>query len=97
MANSNIELGKLARVREPGPALDDITVPARYVAASGEALGSQDGHEPIHTSLPAVTECNPNVHVSAKVPSNHGAILRKDFGGVADAVREVAALDRSER
>jgi hypothetical protein len=30
-----------------------------------------------------------------KVGSNHGAVLRKDFPAIADAVREVAALDRS--
>ncbi|MFC7304205.1 alpha/beta fold hydrolase [Streptomyces monticola] len=96
MANSNIELGRLARVRELGPVLDGITVPTRYVVASGESFGSQGGHEQIRTSLPAVTERNPNIQISAKVPSNHGAILRKDFRAVADAVREVAALDRGE-
>ena len=97
MANSNIEVGKLARVSELGPVLDNITVPARYVVASGESFGSQGGHEQIRTSLLAVTERNPNIRISAKVPSNHGAILRKDFRAVADAVREVATLDRSER
>ncbi|GAB3839007.1 alpha/beta fold hydrolase [Kribbella italica] len=96
MANSNIELGKLARVRELGPVLDRITVPARYVVASGESFGSQGGHEQIRTSLPAVAERNPNIRISAKVPSNHGAILRKDFRAVAEAVREIAALDHSE-
>lgn len=43
-----------------------------------------------------MTERNPNIQISAKVPSNHGAILRKDFRAVADAVREVATLDRGE-
>jgi hypothetical protein len=42
-----------------------------------------------------VAERNPNIQISAKVPSNHGSILRKDFRAVA--VREVAAPDRSER
>ncbi|RAG85018.1 alpha/beta hydrolase [Streptacidiphilus pinicola] len=93
MANSNIELGELARAHTLGPVLDHITVPARYVVASGESFGSQGGHEQIRTSLPAVTERNPNIQISAKVPSNHGAILRKDFRAVADAVREVVALD----
>ena len=97
MADSNIELGQLARVRELGPVLDNITVPTRYVVGTGEYFGSQGGHEQIRTSLPAVAERNQNIQISAKVSSNHGSILRKDFRAVADAVREVAALDRTER
>jgi pimeloyl-ACP methyl ester carboxylesterase len=94
-ANSNIELGKLSRERELGPVLDNITVPARYVVASGTSFGSRgDEQERIRTSLDQVTARNPNIQVSAKVPSNHGAILRKDAPAIAEAVREVAALDR---
>jgi pimeloyl-ACP methyl ester carboxylesterase len=97
-AESNIELGKLSRERELGPVLDGITVPVRYVVASGTSFGSRgDEQERIRASLEAVTTRNPNIEVSAKVPSNHGAILRKDFRAVADAVREVAALDRADR
>jgi len=97
MANTNIELGRLARERELGPVLDRITVPTRYVVASGTSLGSKgDGQEQIRASLPAVTARNPNIQISVKVPSNHGAILRKDFRAVADAVREVASLDAAE-
>jgi pimeloyl-ACP methyl ester carboxylesterase len=97
-ADSNIELGKLARERELGPVLDNITVPARYVAASGTSFGSRsDEQERIRTSLDGVTARNPNIKVSAKVASNHGAILRKDFRAIAEAVREVAALDRGRR
>lgn len=95
IANSNIELGRIARVRELGPVLDNITVPTRYVVASGVSLGSKgDEQERVRASLTQVVERNPNIKISAKVPSNHGAILRKDFRAVADAVREVAALDR---
>jgi len=98
MANCNIELGRLARERELGPVLDRITVPTRYVVASGASFGSKgDGQERIRASLPAVTARNPNIQISAKVPSNHGAIVRKDFRAVADAVREVASLDRTDR
>jgi len=97
MANINIELGKLARERELGPVVDNITVPARYVVASGTSLGSKgDEQEQIRASLDKVTARNPNVRISAKVASNHGAILRKDFRAVADAVREVAALGRAD-
>jgi hypothetical protein len=92
IANSNIELGRLARVRELGPVLDGIAAPTRYAVASGESFGSQGSHEQIRTGLPAVTERNPNIQISAKVSSNHGAILRKDFRAVADAVREVAGV-----
>jgi pimeloyl-ACP methyl ester carboxylesterase len=91
-ADSNIELGKLSRERELGPVLDNITVPVRYVVASGTSFGSHgDEQERIRASLDAVTARNPNIQVSAKVASNHGAILKKDFRAVADAVREVAA------
>ncbi len=94
-ADSNIELGKLSRERELGPVLDDITVPVRYVVASGRSFGSRgDEQERIRASLDAVTARDPNIQISAKVASNHGAILRKDFRAVAEAVRQVAALDR---
>ena len=93
-ADSNIELGKLSRERELGPVLDSIAVPVRHVVASGASLGSHgDEQERIRTSLDAVTARNPNIQISAKTASNHGAILRKDFRAIAEAVREVAALD----
>ncbi|MCK8438608.1 alpha/beta hydrolase [Streptomyces sp. D2-8] len=94
-ANSNIELGRLSREHELGPVLDGITVPVRYVVASGTSFGSRgDEQERIRTSVEAVTARNPNIH-SVKVAGNHGAILRKDFPAIAEAVREVAAFDRS--
>jgi pimeloyl-ACP methyl ester carboxylesterase len=97
-ADSNIEAGMIARERELGPVLDNITVPTPYVNASGSSLGSKgDGQERIRASLSQVVERNPNIKISAKVVSNHGAILRKDFRAVADAVREVATLDRTDR
>lgn len=89
MANSNIELGMIARKRELGPVLDNITVPTRYVNASGSELG----RELVRASLEKVVERNPNIKISAKVSSKHGAILRKDFRAVANAVREVADLN----
>ena len=97
-ADSNIELGKLSRERELGPVLDALTVPARYVVASGTSLGSRgDEQERIRAGLDAVTGRNPNVRIHAKVASNHGALLKKDFPVIAGAVREVAALDRTRR
>ena len=73
-AESNIELGKLSRACELGPVLDDITVPMRYVVASGTSFGSHgDEQERIRASLDAVTARNPNIQISAKVASNHGA------------------------
>ena len=97
-ADSNIELGKLSRERELGPVLDNITVPVRYVVASGTSLGSHgDEQEQIRTSLDAVTARDPNIKISAKVTSNHGAILKRDFAAIAEAVREVAALDGDGR
>lgn len=91
MAECNIEVGKLARERELGPVMDRITVPTRYVLASGRSFGSKgDGQEKIRASVPAVVERNPQITIHAKVASNHGAILRKDFRAVAEAVRGVA-------
>ncbi|MEU7003895.1 alpha/beta hydrolase [Nonomuraea sp. NPDC046570] len=98
IADSNIELGKIARERQLGPVLDNITVPTRYVVASGASLGSKgDEQERIRASLNQVVERNPNIKISAKVASNHDLILKKDFRAVAAAVREVAALDRDRR
>jgi len=89
-AESNIELGKLSRERELGPVLDGLTVPVRYVIASGTSFGSKgDEQERIRAALDAVVARKPNI-TSEKVSSNHGAILRKDFRAVADAVRGVA-------
>jgi pimeloyl-ACP methyl ester carboxylesterase len=97
-ADSNIELGRLSRERELGPVLDGITVPVRYVVASGASLGSRgDEQEQIRTSLNAVTVRNANIHISAKAASNHGAILKKDFPAIAQAVREVADPDHGQR
>ncbi|UAK32030.1 alpha/beta hydrolase [Nocardia asteroides] len=93
MADSNIELGRLSRERELGPVLEDITVAVRYVVASGTSFGSRgDEQERIRACLDAVTTRNPNIQISAKVPSNHGALLRKDFRAIAEAVRETAAV-----
>lgn len=78
--------------------LDGITVPVRYVVASGTSFGSRgDEQERIRASLDQVTVRNPNIKISAKVASNHGAILKKDYPAIAEAVREVAALDRKRR
>ena len=91
MAECNIEVGRLARERELGPVMDRITVPTRYVLASGTSFGSKgDGQEKIRASVPAVAERNPHITIHAKVASNHGAILRKDFRAIAEAVRGVA-------
>lgn len=91
MAECNIEVGRLARERELGPVMDRITVPTRYVLASGTSFGSKgDGQEKIRASVPAVAERNPHITIHAKVASNHGAILHKDFRAVAEAVRSAA-------
>jgi pimeloyl-ACP methyl ester carboxylesterase len=96
-ANSNMELGVISRERELGPVLDNITVPVRYVVASGTSFGSRgDEQERIRTSLDSVTARNLNIQISAKVASNHGAILRKDFRAIAEAVRETAAAHDQE-
>ncbi|MFJ8632328.1 alpha/beta fold hydrolase [Streptomyces sp. NPDC093568] len=96
-AESNIELGRLSRESELGPVLDNITVPVRYVVASGTSFGSRgDEQERIRAGLDAVTARNAHIKVSAKTAGNHGAILRKDFRAVAEAVRETAGADRRD-
>jgi pimeloyl-ACP methyl ester carboxylesterase len=95
-ADINIELGALSRERELGPVLDNITVPTRYVVASGTSFGSRgDEQERIRASLDSVTARNPNIRISAKVASNHGALLRRNFHTIAEAVHEVAAVGRA--
>jgi pimeloyl-ACP methyl ester carboxylesterase len=95
-AEVNIEAHKIHAALEP--VLDDVTVPVRYVVASGKALGSRgDEQEQMRITLDPVLARNPNLKVSTKVASNHGSILRKDSPAVAEAVREVAALDRGVR
>lgn len=90
-AESNIEVGRLSRESALGPVLDRIAVPTRYVVASGTSFGSRgDEQERIRTGLDAVSARNSNIRISAKVASDHGAILRKDFRAVAGAVREIA-------
>lgn len=92
-ANINIELGVVSRVSELRPVLDNISIPMRYVVASGKSFGSRKGElDQIRTSLDSVIARNPNIQISSKVSSNHVTILKKDFRSVADAVREVAAL-----
>jgi pimeloyl-ACP methyl ester carboxylesterase len=94
-AESNIELNKL--LTAIGPVLDGVTVPVRYVVASGEAMGSSgDDHERMRAALQPHLARNPNIRVSAKVASNHAKILRKDSRAVADAVRKLAAAHDHE-
>ncbi|MFF4229664.1 hypothetical protein [Streptomyces sp. NPDC001820] len=77
---------------------DNITVPALYVVASGTSLGSKgDEQERIRASLDGMTARNANIKISTKVASNYDAIIKKDSPAVAEAVREVAALDRGGR
>ncbi len=93
MAESNIELGWLGSESELGPVLDKITKPTRYVLASGTSFGSRGNEqELIRTGVNAVVERNPNIKISAKVPSTHGSILKRDFFEVAKAIRELTNI-----
>jgi pimeloyl-ACP methyl ester carboxylesterase len=94
-ANSNIELGVISSERELNPVLDRIAVPVRYVLASGAGWGSHgDEQERCRVNIEGVAARNPNIRVSAKVPSTHDWILRKDSPAVVVAIREVAAIGR---
>jgi len=85
-ANSNVEIGVISRERELSPVLERITVPARYVVASDKE------REPCRLTVDSVAARNSNIRLSAKVPSSHSTILRKDFLAVAVAIRNVTAL-----
>ncbi|ANW97438.1 alpha/beta hydrolase [Wenyingzhuangia fucanilytica] len=96
MGEINIELGKIAREKELGPVLDRIIAPTRYVLASGVSFGSKGAEqEQIRTGVNPVVERNQNIKISAKVPSNHGAILKNDFRAVASAILEIINLIKS--
>ncbi|MGW1727858.1 alpha/beta fold hydrolase [Streptomyces sp. NPDC002306] len=74
------------------PVLDRVSCPVRYILATGASLGGgQEEMERMRASLDPVLARNPDIKVSAKVASNHSHVLRKDFGAVAEAVREIAA------
>jgi pimeloyl-ACP methyl ester carboxylesterase len=89
-AEVNFELNEIAAASVP--VLDRMTCPVRFVLATGDSLGSQEGEmEQVRAALDPVLARNPNLRVSAKVASNHSKILRKDFRAVAQAVRELAA------
>ncbi|MDR6318708.1 hypothetical protein [Actinoplanes couchii] len=89
-ADVNIELNEIGHAS--GPVLERLACPLRFVLATGASLGNQgDEMEQGRTVLAPIVARNPNLAISAKVASNHTAILRKDHFAVARAVREVAA------
>jgi pimeloyl-ACP methyl ester carboxylesterase len=91
-ADVNIELNEIAAAS--APVFERLTCPVRCVLATGGNLGAgEEEMERARASYDPLLARNPNIRISAKVASNHSHILRKDFRAVADAVREVAALD----
>jgi hypothetical protein len=97
MAEINIELGWLASKNKLGPVMDKIVVPIRYILASGTSFGSKgDEQELVRTGVSAVVEGNPNIKISAKVPSNHGSILKKDYHEVAKSILELSKLHHQQ-
>jgi pimeloyl-ACP methyl ester carboxylesterase len=88
-ADLNIELNEISAGL--APLLERLTRPVRYIQATGASLGSDEQEmESMRASLEPVLASNPNLTVSAKVPSNHSKILRNDYRAIADAVRELA-------
>lgn len=91
-AEINIEINEI--LGAIGPILDNVTCPVRWVVASGGHLGAgAEELEQCRATLDLALARNPNIRVSATVASNHSKILRKDFRAIADAVREVAAVE----
>ncbi|MFJ9775647.1 alpha/beta fold hydrolase [Kitasatospora sp. NPDC101157] len=90
-AEINIELNEI--VAESGPVFDLVTFPMRFLVATGASLGGTDeGLTAMRATLDPILARNPDVRVSATVPSKHTTVVRKDFRAIAAAVREVAAL-----
>ncbi|WP_175412738.1 alpha/beta fold hydrolase [Streptomyces sp. TRM64462] len=89
-AEVNIELNELAAAC--APVLERVTCPVRYVLATGDSYGSKDGEQDgARAALEPVVAANPNLKVGARVASNHGSIMRKDYRAIAQAIREVAS------
>ena len=85
------------RTIDAAPVLSRLACAVRYVLATGASLGGgAEEMEQMRASLDPVLAANPNLSVSAKVASNHSKILRDDFWAIADAVRELAALDQAQ-
>lgn len=94
-AEVNIEINELSGTL--APVLDRVTAPVRYVIASGGHLGADSElMGQVRATLDPVLARKPNIQVSATVASNHTKILRKDFGAVANAIRELAAVHHQE-
>ena len=92
-AELNIELNEI--VAENGPFFEKVTVPMRFIVATGGALGAtEEGHAAMRATLDPVLASNPNVRVSATVASNHTGVVYKDHQAIATAVREITAGDR---
>lgn len=93
-ADINIEIGEYnGAIR---PLLERATFPIRFVVGTaGHTGGGDDEMERIRASLEPLLVANPNIRVTAKVPSNHEALLRKEYRAVAQAISETAA--ESER
>ncbi|WP_405856474.1 alpha/beta fold hydrolase [Streptomyces sp. NBC_00090] len=91
-AEINIEVNELCAPAALDPVFDSLTVPTRYVLATGGNLGGDaELMEKIRGNLAPVVARNPHVRLSAKVASNHSKILRKDYRAVAAAARDIAA------
>ncbi|WP_405019731.1 alpha/beta hydrolase [Kitasatospora sp. NBC_00070] len=92
-AEINIEINELCAPAALDPVFDRLTVPTRYVLATGGNLGGDpELMEQIRANLDPVLARNPNIRLSSKVPSNHSKILRRDFRAVADTVRELDSV-----
>ncbi|WP_433348223.1 alpha/beta fold hydrolase [Microtetraspora malaysiensis] len=96
-ADINLELIELCEPDNLEPVLDQVTVPVRYVMATGGNLGGDaKTMEGMRANLAPVLARNPNFKVTEKVASNHSKILKRDYRAVAEAVRDLAATSELE-
>lgn len=73
------------------PVLECMRCPVRFVLATGAHMGGdEEVMRKVRASLDPVLTRNPDVRISATVPSNHSHVLSKSFTAIAAAVREIA-------
>ncbi|MBD0691974.1 alpha/beta hydrolase [Streptomyces sp. CBMA123] len=90
-AEVNLELIDLSAPAAFLPVLDQVTVPIRYVLATGGNLGADaKTMEGLRAVMADVAAHNPHIRIAAKTPSNHSKILRNDHRAVAATIRELA-------
>jgi pimeloyl-ACP methyl ester carboxylesterase len=88
-AEINIEINEISANLEP--ILKSLNCPVRYVLATGVSRGGEEQEfKAMRESINPLIAVNPNLKISAKVPSNHEKIVKKDFKIIAETIYKLA-------